>query len=234
MTGGGVEIDSTRMNPKHLIDSNYFSIIEFPSGNAGSSFGIEMQDSVLISSIRIATFGNHPTVGFNLRLRSFTIYGSNDTIVWAKLYQELENKDSSNILANVKSNNRYKYLKVIVDSVDSLLSTVISDIKVFVLSSSTSVENTEHQIVKSFSLLHNYPNPFNPSTKISFDNYVNSNIKISIYDPLGRFIETLFNEEVQPGGYTVQWNAINYSSGIYFCVAQSKNQLQSIRLTLIK
>lgn len=234
LTGGGIEIDSTKMNPNNLIDSNYFSFIEFPSGNGGSSFGIEMHDSVFISSIRIANFANHPTVAFNLRLRAFTIYGSNDTVVWSKLFQDLDNQDSSNYLAYINSKYRYKYLKVVVDSVNSLLSTVVSDIKVFVLSNPTNVVNTEYPFLKTFTLQQNYPNPFNPSTKINFNSFVNTNIKITIYDPLGRLIETIFNEEIQPGRYTVQWNASNYSSGIYFCVAQTKYQLQSMRLNLIK
>lgn len=232
--GGGIEIDSTKMNPKNLTDSNYFSIIEFPSGNRGSSFGIEMPDSFSISSIRVGNIGNFPTIAFNLRLRSFSMYGSNDTIVWSKIFQEPKNQDSSNYLAVVKSKQRYKYLKIIIDSMHASTSTVVSDLKVFVLTNPNNIDYAKSHSPRSFTLQQNYPNPFNPSTRINFENNVTSNIKIVIYDPLGRMIETIFDNEVQPGKHTVQWNAMKYASGIYYCIAYAKNQIQSIRLTLIK
>jgi hypothetical protein len=99
----------------------------------------------------------------------------------------------------------------------------------------TSVESGKQSALpKDFVLHQNYPNPFNPNTTIYFDNPTNSKIKISIYDVLGRFIETILNDEIQPGKHSIQWNAVHYSSGVYFCVAQTSDQIKSIRLVLIK
>jgi hypothetical protein len=82
------------------------------------------------------------------------------------------------------------------------------------------VNNPSNKIPESFSLSQNYPNPFNPSTKIRFD--VPSNrlgpipIKLIVYDMLGREVSVLINENLAPGTYEYQWNAVSYSSGVYF------------------
>lgn len=72
----------------------------------------------------------------------------------------------------------------------------------------------------SFSL-SNYPNPFNPSTKIRFD--VPSSgvqntvpVKIIIYDVLGKEVAALINQSFKPGSHEVIWNASGYPSGVYF------------------
>jgi len=71
-----------------------------------------------------------------------------------------------------------------------------------------------------FGLSQNYPNPFNPSTTIQFQVPKVSDVTIRIFDMLGQEVRTLFNEQVQPGSYTVEWNGLNsagtkMSSGTY-------------------
>jgi hypothetical protein len=72
------------------------------------------------------------------------------------------------------------------------------------------------EIPRSFSLSQNYPNPFNPVTQIKFDIPKSGFVKITIYDLLGREISTLVNQQMQPGSYNVDWDASNFSSGVYF------------------
>ncbi|MBN8586045.1 MAG: T9SS type A sorting domain-containing protein [Ignavibacteria bacterium] len=67
-----------------------------------------------------------------------------------------------------------------------------------------------------YSLSQNYPNPFNPVTNIKFDIPKSGFVKITVYDLLGREITTLVNEQMKPGSYNVDWDASNYSSGVYF------------------
>jgi len=72
----------------------------------------------------------------------------------------------------------------------------------------------------SFKLLGNYPNPFNPATKIKFSLKDEQNIKVIIYDMLGRKIKTMEKENLPPGTYEVEWNGKNdlgeqVSSGVY-------------------
>ena len=69
---------------------------------------------------------------------------------------------------------------------------------------------------QSFCLSNNYPNPFNPSTKIKYSVPQPSNVVIKVFDILGNEIETLINEEKTSGTYEVTWYAENLPSGVYF------------------
>ena len=65
-------------------------------------------------------------------------------------------------------------------------------------------------------LLQNYPNPFNPSTKILFSIPKTTHVKLTVYDLLGREIQTLVDEIKTAGVYSVPFDAGNLSSGSYF------------------
>jgi hypothetical protein len=62
----------------------------------------------------------------------------------------------------------------------------------------------------------NYPNPFNPSTTISFTLKEGTSVKLTVYDRLGREVKTLLDENKPAGTYTVDFNASGLPSGIYF------------------
>jgi hypothetical protein len=71
-------------------------------------------------------------------------------------------------------------------------------------------------VPKAFSLYQNYPNPFNPSTEIRYSVSAVSVVHLSIYNILGQEVAILVNEQLQPGNYSLQWNASRMSSGLYF------------------
>lgn len=73
-----------------------------------------------------------------------------------------------------------------------------------------------NNIATDFTLKQNYPNPFNPSTNISYNIPVESNVTIKIYDMLGREITELLNSNKLAGNYTTGWNASAFSAGVYF------------------
>jgi carboxypeptidase T len=72
------------------------------------------------------------------------------------------------------------------------------------------------EIPEIYALYQNYPNPFNPATKIKFDLPVSSVVKIKVFDVLGREVTSLVNQNLQPGSYEVEFNALNYPTGVYF------------------
>ncbi len=107
------------------------------------------------------------------------------------------------------------------------------------------------EIPTKFELFQNYPNPFNPVTKIRFAIPSNvksrqggtssqtSNVKIIIFDILGREVATLVNEQLQAGTYEIEWpapsgNAINYPSGVYFYSLITNNFTQNRKMILLK
>jgi len=80
----------------------------------------------------------------------------------------------------------------------------------------TGITNISSEIPKEYKLYQNYPNPFNPSTTIDFDILKAGNVKITVYDALGREVQVLTDEVIQPGRYKAVFEASGLSSGIYF------------------
>ena len=89
-------------------------------------------------------------------------------------------------------------------------------------------------IPNTFELHHNYPNPFNPSTIISFSLPKAGNTTLKIYDLLGREITTLVNEFKNAGVYTIEFNARDLTSGIYIYSLQSSDKLMTKKMLLVK
>ena len=89
-------------------------------------------------------------------------------------------------------------------------------------------------VPKTYTLNQNYPNPFNPSTNVKFEIPSGGLIKLAVYDILGREIETLVNENLAAGSYSVNWNASNYPSGIYFYRIETSNFTETKKMVLIK
>jgi hypothetical protein len=77
--------------------------------------------------------------------------------------------------------------------------------------------NNNGTIPFNYTLFQNFPNPFNPSTTIKFYNPANNRVvQVNVYNSLGQFVETLVNSDVSSGVHTVNWNAENAASGVYF------------------
>ena len=91
-----------------------------------------------------------------------------------------------------------------------------------------------NSLPSDFSLSQNYPNPFNPNTIISYQLPEQSNVKLKIYDMLGREIKTLVNDVKPAGSYNISFNAANLSSGIYFYTINTPSFSQSKKMMLIK
>jgi hypothetical protein len=99
------------------------------------------------------------------------------------------------------------------------------------------IQPISSEIPQTFALLQNYPNPFNPSTKIRFQIPLRNGHDrslLKIYDALGREIETLVNEELNPGAYEIEWNAANYPSGVYFYSLTAGTSTQTKKMVVIK
>ncbi len=87
-----------------------------------------------------------------------------------------------------------------------------------------------------YELYQNYPNPFNPTTKIKFDvtGTHEQNVKLVIYDAIGRIITTLVDSQMKPGCYQTDWNASDFPSGVYFFRLEAGNFINTKKMILIK
>jgi hypothetical protein len=98
----------------------------------------------------------------------------------------------------------------------------------------TGIEDDEKSLPTEFDLLQNYPNPFNPRTTIRYNLPEQAHVNITIYDILGRKVETLVNENRQAGYHQVTWDAAEHATGIYFYRIVAGDFSESYKMTMIK
>jgi len=103
----------------------------------------------------------------------------------------------------------------------------------------TSIDDNSGTIPNSFTLSQNYPNPFNPSTEISFTIPVNGQVKLTVFDLLGRNVKTLISEELTAGSHEITWegndeSGKNVASGIYLYKLETAGMNQVKMMTLIR
>lgn len=107
-----------------------------------------------------------------------------------------------------------------------------------VLKVATTVEVTgirrEDLAAVRYELDQNYPNPFNPTTHLRFTIADFRFTTLKVYDALGKEVATLVNGEMNPGRYTVQWDAGNMPSGVYFYRLQAGQFAETKKLVLMK
>ncbi|MCA0445898.1 MAG: T9SS type A sorting domain-containing protein [Bacteroidetes bacterium] len=92
----------------------------------------------------------------------------------------------------------------------------------------------EQAVPFEFSLAQNYPNPFNPSTAVTYTVAKPGLVYLSVYDALGRQVETLVNKQQTAGSYTVHFNGEGKSSGIYFVKMTSGGFTSTRKMMLLK
>ena len=111
---------------------------------------------------------------------------------------------------------------------------VVSDI--FLKKGTLTITGIEPSIetVEGYLLEQNYPNPFNPSTVINFTLPSSGFVKLKIYNSIGKDVETLVNENLSSGSYSVNFNASNLSGGVYFCKLETANFFETKKMILIK
>ncbi|MBN8569160.1 MAG: Cys-Gln thioester bond-forming surface protein [Ignavibacteria bacterium] len=88
--------------------------------------------------------------------------------------------------------------------------------------------------VKEYALAQNFPNPFNPSTKIAFSLPKQGNVTLKVYNMLGKEIATLVNEVRSMGNYEINFDGANLSSGVYFYKLEAEGFSEVKRMMLIK
>ncbi|MFH0735356.1 MAG: phosphodiester glycosidase family protein [bacterium] len=85
-----------------------------------------------------------------------------------------------------------------------------------------------------FDLEQNYPNPFNPSTIINYSIMESGLVNISVYNTLGQKVSEILNKTQNPGNYSVNFDAQNLSSGVYFYTLKTNNFTQTKKMILVR
>ncbi|MCH7762798.1 MAG: T9SS type A sorting domain-containing protein [Candidatus Marinimicrobia bacterium] len=95
-------------------------------------------------------------------------------------------------------------------------------------------EDEPTNLPKEFALYPAYPNPFNLSTTIKFNIAATYATLLQVYDIKGQWVETLINEALPIGSYSIQWNPNNLSSGLYILQLKAGNKTFNQKITLLK
>jgi len=152
----------------------------------------------------------------------YCINGKGDSLIFRNQFSD--RVYAVNVMPSIDGNDSYELLAGTRDS------------KVICLSGGAdviTVTKTE-KLPTDFTLLQNYPNPFNPSTKIEFQIPVSRLVNLKVYDVLGREVKTLIIEEMQPGNYTIDFDASGLSSGIYFYSLNAGDFVSTKKMILLK
>jgi photosystem II stability/assembly factor-like uncharacterized protein len=102
------------------------------------------------------------------------------------------------------------------------------------LSEIIGIQNISTEIPAKYSLGQNYPNPFNPRTVIRCQLPVVSNVLLKVYDVMGREVQTLVNERLQPGTYETSFDGSMLNSGVYFYKLKTDGFTETKKMLLIK
>ena len=124
------------------------------------------------------------------------------------------------------------YASIIVKSNDPFTPSVIVPIHMIV-SSTVGIEDNLY-VPLTFNLYQNYPNPFNPSTTIKYTIPELSKVKLTLFNLLGEEMKTLINEEKNAGNYSVEFNATNLPSGVYFYQLKAGDYIDTKKMILLR
>ena len=110
---------------------------------------------------------------------------------------------------------------------------------IYVISTTTGIQDTRSGIISGYDLYQNFPNPFNPSTTISFDLPVTEVVKLNIYNSLGQKLRSLTNKEFTAGIHQVQWDGLDElgkeaPAGVYYYQIQAGSFQATNKMLLIK
>jgi glucuronoarabinoxylan endo-1,4-beta-xylanase len=96
------------------------------------------------------------------------------------------------------------------------------------------VEEMHLGIPSAFRLEQNFPNPFNPTTTITFQIPNSSYVTLNVYDVLGREVRRLVNEELTAGAYKTTFDATGLASGVYVYTLHAGDVVQTKKLVLLR
>lgn len=154
---------------------------------------------------------------------SYELKSSNNGLNWIKLTSE----DSTDIYGDMDAvtlDNKIYVWAACGDKVMKLIDTAVI----------IGIENEGIVIPKDFELEQNFPNPFNPVTKISYKISKGSSIKIKVYNLSGQKIKDLLNEYKAAGEYEIEFDASELASGVYFYSIEADKFVQSKKMVLLK
>ena len=160
-------------------------------------------------------------------------YDSNGYQKWVMRYNGPSNLYDEPVAIGLDNNNNV-YITGL-----SNVEGIIQNIATIKYSQPIGIKPILSEVPNKFSLFQNYPNPFNPVTKIKFSLPTVGqrhafDVRLIVYDILGRGIAVLVNEQLSPGIYEVEWDGTNLPSGVYFYKLITEGYSETKKMVLLK
>lgn len=162
---------------------------------------------------------------------------ADDSIHGRELWQTDGTEEGTVLVGDIwpgRTQSGIKYLTAVGNSLHFTASDSIHGTELWGLDVNTGVGDEVGSIISGYTLYNNYPNPFNPSTEISFTLKVANQVLLEIYDLNGRVITTLLNERRPAGRSSATWVGDGYSSGIYFYKLTVEMYTETKKMILLK
>jgi|GEM_PF-974993 len=160
----------------------------------------------------------------------YTFLLSEDTCVTWKSYGQLSNSEYFQLQSAPGMPGKYYWTVIANDGTNAVPAIEVFSFTVYIIAGI----NEDDALSLSDELYQNYPNPFNPATKIKYELKSGGYVTIKIFDVLGKETAVLINEYKPQGRYEVEWNARNFSSGVYFCTIKAGEFMSTRKLILLK
>jgi hypothetical protein len=106
--------------------------------------------------------------------------------------------------------------------------------KIYLTPNTVGINPLGSYVPSDFKLFQNFPNPFNPTTRIKFDIPQNGFVSLKIYDIMGREVDNLVNQDLKAGSYEMEFNGLNKSSGIYYYKIFTDKYQETKKMILVK
>ena len=162
----------------------------------------------------------------------YKIEASTDDSNWKNVVDKTNNTITSQTQQDTFPSVSARYVRITVTGLDANTWASFWEFKVFA-STTTGVEQSESAPAE-YKLYQNFPNPFNPNTKISYSLKEKLKVKLTVYDVLGREIKVLVDKTQNAGNYTIDFSASRLASGIYFYKIEAGNFIKTNKMILIK
>lgn len=192
------------------------------------------------------TIGNINTTGFEQLALSLGIYSSGDTPLTIEyrtdsegLWTDLVYNDQLNggvwQLLDIEGSNlpAAEFLSIRFSKNNSQQYR-LDDIQLRGVEIETTSSDISDDLPKTAKLDQNYPNPFNPTTTIQYTLSSSEQVRLSVYDMLGREVAVIVNDLKSAGQHTAVWDASNLSSGIYIYSLRTESSRMTRKMTLMK
>lgn len=147
---------------------------------------------------------------------------------WIATYNGISNREDLGKIVKIDNDNN------VIITGTTFNQSSNQDIVTIKYSQPNGIQPLHNSLPSYVKLFQNYPNPFNPTTNIEFQVSELRLAQLKIYDILGKEIETLINENLKPGSYSIVWNSHNQPSGVYFYKLSAGDITETRKMIIIK